>query len=101
MVKTPEFIFELRHRLASKHHLWWLLATVGLIGILFLARLIEPTSLDLYKQLVILYVIDSLLFFFTDRINAKMGILTLIFLFTMEIIVSIFYLISLFGSTQF
>ena len=67
-------------------------------GIFFLARRTEPDTKAIFWQLVVLYVVDSLLFFFTDRANAKTGVLTLIFLAAMELVVIIYYLISLLGS---
>ncbi|MEK7202220.1 MAG: hypothetical protein AAB669_01675 [Patescibacteria group bacterium] len=82
-------------QLANKRRFWWVISTLVLVGLFWLARVAEPTSLIVYQQLVVLYAIDSVLFFLTDRTNAKMGVLTLIFLTTMEVIVTIFYLISL------
>ena len=71
---------------------------LALGGIFFLARYAQPDMKALFWQLTVLYVVDSLLFFFTDRANPKMGVLTLIFLATMELVAIIFYLISLLGS---
>ena len=93
--------FDFRHNLAVNHRFWWLILTLGLGGIYFLARAVEPDNIALFQQLAVLYAVDSLLFFFTDRASAKMGVLTLIFLTTMEVIVTIFYLISVFGGIPF
>lgn len=79
----------------NKRRFWWFVNTLVLAGLFWFAQVAEPTNLTVYQQLVVLYAIDSTLFFLTDRINAKMGLLTLIFLVTMEVIVIIFYLISL------
>ena len=97
MRKLPKIQLSLRRNLWRSHYFWWLVTLVGLGGIYLLARRAEPTNLDLYQQLLVLYVIDSLLFFFTDWASAKMGILTLIFLATMEVIVVIFLLITLYS----
>jgi hypothetical protein len=85
-------------QLANKRRFWWFVITLILAGLFWLARAADPTSLIVYQQLVVLYVVDSVLFFLTDRANAKMGVLTLIFLTTMEVIVTIYYLISLSAS---
>lgn len=87
-------------RLTNRRRFWWFVSTLVLAVLFWLARVAEPTNLIVYQQLVVLYAIDSILFFLTDRINAKMGVLTLIFLATMEVIVTIFYLISLTAGPQ-
>ena len=101
MDKPSKVVFNFLPRLINKHRFWWLIITLGLAGLFFLARVVEPTNLGLYQQLTVLNVIDSLLFFFTDKVNPKMGVLTLIFLATMEVIVTIYYLISLISGAQF
>ena len=88
-------------RLATKHLFWWVVMTLGLAGIYFIAKATEPTGPIVFQQLAILYLIDSALFFLTDRVSARMGLLTLIFLATMEIIVTIFYLITYFSASRF
>ncbi|MCR4278067.1 MAG: hypothetical protein NUV80_05225 [Candidatus Berkelbacteria bacterium] len=95
MKRFSEYFHTIRYDPASKLRFWWLFITVGLVVVFLLARVVEPNEWTVFKQLVILYAVDSLLFFFTDRISAKMGVLSLIFLVTMEVIVTIFYLISL------
>lgn len=100
MEKFSEYFRTVRYNPANKLRFWWLVITVGLAGVFLLARAVEPKEWIVFKQLVILYVVDSLLFFFTDRINAKMGVLSLIFLVTMEVIVTVFYLISLSAGPQ-
>ncbi|MEK7170895.1 MAG: hypothetical protein AAB774_01145 [Patescibacteria group bacterium] len=82
-------------RLINKRRFWWFVSTLFLVGLFWLARAAESSNLTVYQQLVVLYAIDSTLFFLTDRINAKMGVLTLIFLVTMEVVVTIFYLLNL------
>lgn len=85
-------------QLVNKRRFWWVISTLVLVGLFWLARVAEPTNLIVYQQLVVLYMVDSALFFLTDRKIAKMGVLTLIFLTTMEVIVTIYYLISLSAS---
>ena len=95
MVRLIRSFLEFRANPFKYHLLWWLILTLGLAGLFLLARLADPDSLLLYQQLVILYVIDSLLLLFTDRTLVKIGILILIFLTAMEMMVGIFYIISL------
>lgn len=92
------FITDRYHQLANKRRFWWFVITLILAGLFWLARAADPTNLIVYQQLVVLYMVDSALLFLTDRANAKMGVLTLIFLTTMEVIVTIYYLISLSAS---
>ena len=97
MMRATDVVIALRERLTNKHLLWWLVTALALVALFFLVKSVQPTNMAPYQQLVILYAVDSLLFFFTDRTNPKMGALALIFLVTMEVIVATFYLISLAG----
>jgi hypothetical protein len=100
MERLSSYIAQFPHKLIGKHQLMWLLITFGLVGVFLLARVAEPNNWTVFKQLSVLYVVDSLLFFFTDRTNAKMGVLSLIFLTTMEAIVALFYVISLVSASR-
>ncbi|MDP3992808.1 MAG: hypothetical protein Q8Q05_01160 [bacterium] len=100
MSLNTSIITDRYHRLANKRRFWWVITTLVLVGLFWLARVAEPANLIVYQQLVVLYAIDSVLFFLTDRINAKMGALSLIFLVTMEVIITAFYLISLTSGSQ-
>ena len=100
MKRLSEYFSNTKDGSTNKLRFLWLIITVGLVGVFLLARLVEANDWTVFKQLTILYAVDSLLFFFTDRVNAKMGVLSLIFLVTMEVIVTIFYLISLTAGPQ-
>ena len=85
----------------TRSHLAWLILTLALIGPYFLARRVEPHSWLVFRQLVALYVIDSLLFFNVGRSHAKIGLLTLIFLITMEIFTTTFYVLAIYSGATY
>ena len=79
----------------------WIVLTLALVPIYFLSKATQLENVLIFEQLAVLYAIDSLFFFLTERVNAKMGTLTLIFLFSMEVIVTIFYCLTIYSAGRY
>ena len=84
-----------------KSRAWWIVLTILLIVPYLLAGQVEATDYPVFKQFLALYVIDSVLFFSVEPIISKIGLLTLIFLTTLEMFAILYYVLTLYARSLY
>lgn len=73
----PFFAKIYRSLLSNKYLLGWLLITLVFIIIVIFGYWVAPDSLNLVAYLIGLYLLDSLLFFFSYRVSSTIGTMML------------------------
>lgn len=74
---------------------WWALCLIVLVLIAPLSFLAEPHSYLVYKYLLALFIINAVFYFFLDNGSAILRAVLLIFIFTLELLVIIYFALGI------
>jgi len=77
---------------------WCFITLFLLLPIIYFSRLTESVNDSILIEFLILYIINSALLFFTKSVAPKVAVLTLIFIYTIEVVMTVFYIFILWSS---